>query len=66
MKSAKYKENMEEIRLVMNALASGWKVQKNAHSKCYIFSKPHKQNTRYFSENYLEQFLEKYMEVDVV
>lgn len=42
---------------ISNTLERGWTVKKEG--KTYIFSKNHKNNPKYFENNYLEDFIKK-------
>jgi|TARA_B100000424_G_scaffold263845_1_gene251584 hypothetical protein len=51
------KEKMK-VMFIYNAIEDGWSVKKC--DKLYIFKKKHKNEKKYFSEKYLQQFILKY------
>ena len=53
-------EKFQKMILVYNALEDGWKIKKINNN--YIFKKKHENNDQYFSNNYVDEFLQKYLQ----
>jgi hypothetical protein len=49
------KKEFQKMVFIMNALNSGWKVQKSEDD--YIFTKKHEGKREIFKSNYLESFI---------
>ena len=49
--------------LIFNALEDGWKIQKKNDK--YYFKKNHDNDKKYFSDDILNEFLEKYLNMDL-
>ena len=52
------KKDKMKIMFIYNAIEDGWSVKKN--DKLYIFKKKHNNKKKYFSDEYLQQFILKY------
>tara|TARA_B100000401_G_C52813860_1_gene725562 strand:- start:5950 stop:6147 length:198 start_codon:yes stop_codon:yes gene_type:complete len=50
----------KELMFIYNSLDQGWTVKK--FNNKYLFSKKHKQKTKYFKKKYLQHFLKKNLE----
>tara|TARA_B100000073_G_C23404712_1_gene440685 strand:- start:84 stop:290 length:207 start_codon:yes stop_codon:yes gene_type:complete len=53
-------EKFQKMVLLYNALEDGWKIKKINNN--YIFKKKHENNDQYFNDNYINEFLKKYLQ----
>ena len=53
-------EKFQKMILLYNALEDGWKIKKINNKN--IFKKKHKNNDQYFNDNYIDEFLQKYLQ----
>jgi hypothetical protein len=50
-------KQFQKMIIIYNALEEGWKIKKKGDK--YIFKKRHNNSSQYFSDTYLNEFLEK-------
>jgi hypothetical protein len=56
------KKNFQKMIFIMNALNSGWKVEKNDES--FIFTKKHEGKKEIFKSDYLEKFIGSNLDIN--
>ena len=56
-------KKFQKMLLIFNALEDGWKIQKKNDK--YYFKKNHDNDKKYFSDDILNEFLEKYLNMDL-
>ena len=49
----------QKMILIYNALEDGWNIEKYKNN--YVFKKKHENNSKYFDDNCIQDFLEKYL-----
>ena len=53
------RKEFQKIMFIYKAIEDGWKVNKNADSDAYIFTKKHENRREIFQTDYLEKFILK-------
>jgi len=52
---------IQKMIFIYNALEDGWKIKKE--DKSYIFKKNHEEKKEYFSDSYLQEFINTHIDI---